>query len=159
MTEESHAYTDAEANEFPTQQSHLGAEVLRRGKCFFKGTFQVFVAKYTVPEPDGAWCGDRVARRIVIGFGRGYQDNVKQLKKAAEKFPPTAKLNLAGDDRSTWIGNLRAGWSVYCVPYAVFSKRETIEVLNSVMGVDPSQQLSSVESSECEVDLESLRWM
>jgi len=60
---------------------------------------RVIVAEFCVDESDiqSDYFGGRTARYVVIGFGKGKRENFKQLRAAAEKFPPTAHMGTGKD--------------------------------------------------------------
>lgn len=60
---------------------------------------RIIIAEFCVDESDSQsdYFGGRGGREVVIGFGKGKRESFKQLRAAAGKFPPTAKMGPGMD--------------------------------------------------------------
>lgn len=63
------------------------------------GAERVIIAQFCVDESDSQsdYYGGRTGRTVVIGFGKGKRENFRQLRAAAGRFPPTAKMGPGRD--------------------------------------------------------------
>ncbi len=63
------------------------------------GAQRVIIAEFCIDESDlqSDYFGGRTGRVVVIGFGKGKRENFRQLRAAAGKFPPTAKMGPGKD--------------------------------------------------------------
>lgn len=78
-----------------------------KAKCKAAGCQRVVMASFSCNESEmqSDYHGSRTARMVVIGFGKGKRENFKQLRKAAEMFPPTENFGPGRDEWVIWVNH------------------------------------------------------